>query len=96
MDYSEVLSEHGSANKDIWQFLLAEAVKEEDDAKILNLTKDFGRMLCYFTVDEILGDMEIIENIRNFLRYLKNKDKEKFSQCVKEITQHIFNTANVA
>ncbi len=96
LDYSEVLTEDDSENKDIWPFLLGEAVEEEDDAKILNLSKSFGKMLCYFTVDEILEDMEIIENIRSFLRYLKNKDKEKFSKCIKEITQYIFNTTNVA
>jgi hypothetical protein len=94
LDYSELLTEATGEYKDIWFFLLGETIAAHDHAGTLKLANDFGKMISYFPVEEILEDDQIRENIRGFLGYLKKSDKEKFSQCLKEIAQHIFRDVN--
>ena len=70
--------------------MLEEAVTTDDDAKVIKLLQDFGKMIGFFTVNELLENAQILENIRNFVFYLRGKDKEKFLYCSKEIVNHIF------
>jgi hypothetical protein len=90
LDYSELLTKDVGEYKEIWPFLLEEAVATDDDAKVIKLVQDFGRMIGFFTVNELLDNAQILENIRIFISYLRDKDKEKFLYCAKEIVQHVF------
>lgn len=90
LDYSELLTKDAGEYKDIWPFLLREAVTAGDDNKIIKLADDFGKMISGLAINDILGDERITGNVKNFLEHLKNReDKEKFFNCAKEIAQHI-------
>lgn len=96
LDYSELLTDEMGEYKDIWPFLLGECVAKADDSTVIKLTTDFAKMISYYTLDEILEDADMLANIRNFLGYLKNRDKDKFLQCSRGIAQHIFAISNAA
>lgn len=92
IDYYELLRSEGAQNyKDIWVYLLTEALNLKDYEKIIQLAGSFGEMLKHFTPQEILENSELYENIKTFLAYLKDKDKEKFSQCSRDIAGYMFN-----
>lgn len=96
IDYWELLRTEGGENyKDIWVYLLSEVINTNDNVKIIQLAGSFGEMLKHFRVQEVLENNELHENIKKFLSYLKDKDKEKFSQHSKDITKYIFNIINV-
>ncbi len=90
LDYSELLTKDAGEYKEIWPLLLQEAVTTNDDAKLAKLVQDFGKMIGFFTVNELLDNTQILENIRIFISYLRDKDKEKFLYCSKEVVYHIF------
>ncbi len=96
IDYYELLKkEGGEPYKDIWVYLLSDVVKNEDEEKILELADSFGEMVNHFTIKEILENSELYDNIKNFLSYLKNKDKDKFTQCSRDLANYIFNVMNI-
>jgi hypothetical protein len=90
LDYSELLIRDTSEYKDIWPFLLREAINEKNSEKITKLVDNFGRMLSSFTTAEIFNGVQILESVGNFLDYLRDTDKEKFFRCAREMAQHIF------
>ncbi len=96
IDYWELLKTKGAEYyKDVWVYLLSEAINANDYDKIIILAGSFGEMLKHFTVQEILENSELYENIKKFLSYLKDKDKEKFFQHAKDIAKYIFNVLNI-
>jgi hypothetical protein len=89
LDYSELLTRDVGEYKDIWPFLLRDAVSSNDVGKIIKLVDDFGKMISSLSVNDILTNEQITENVRDFLVHLKGSDKDKFFHCAKEIAQHI-------
>jgi len=96
LDYSELLTKDAGEYKDIWPYLLEEAVSSSDDSKVIKLAEDFGKMISCYAISELLGDIQILENIRNFLTYLKSKDRDKFLRCAREIAQHILKNKDLS
>lgn len=96
IDYWELLkTERGGYYKDIWFYLLSEAVKSSDYYKISQVADTFGEIPEYFSVKEILENNELFENIQSFLGYLKDKNKDKFSRVFKDVAKYIFNPTHV-
>ncbi|MDD5130660.1 MAG: hypothetical protein PHS66_06425 [Candidatus Omnitrophica bacterium] len=85
LDYSVFLHGQGQECADIWSYMLKEAVESNDEDKINNLADNFGALIKGASQDDILQAQEMPEMINDFLVSLRNKDKEKFAQCSKDI-----------
>ncbi len=85
LDYSVLLRENGQECTDVWGYMLKEAVESNDEAKINNLADNFGALIKRTGQNEIFQTQEIPEAINEFLLALREKDKEKFAKCSKDI-----------
>lgn len=84
LDYSIFLA-GGSQEVDVWVYLLREALEKEDRQKIIKLADSFGNVVGTFQVSDLVADVELRENIRKFIRYLREHYKEKLKECSQKL-----------
>ncbi|MFC1657861.1 hypothetical protein ACFL1D_00595 [Candidatus Omnitrophota bacterium] len=90
LDYSELLKTDTGEYKDIWVYLLGDALEKQDHSKVIQLSDIFEKMTRYYTIKELLENDELRETLQKFFNYIKDRDKERFSQCSLKIAEHIF------
>ncbi|MFH0918211.1 MAG: hypothetical protein V1830_03655 [Candidatus Omnitrophota bacterium] len=85
LDYSAFLQGDGQDCVDIWGFMLKEAAQSEDEDKLNKLADNFGALIKRTTQNDVFESEEISSSINEFLVCLKEKNKEKFDKCAKEV-----------
>lgn len=85
LDYSALLKNEGDEIKDIWSYLLQDAVEERNLKKAYELADNFEKNIGRFKADNFIEDEELRRNICRFLDFLRDRDKDKFSNCSKAI-----------
>ncbi|MDD4900142.1 MAG: hypothetical protein PHT31_03460 [Candidatus Omnitrophica bacterium] len=85
LDYSSLLKDVGEEVKDIWVFLLKEAVEKQDMHKVALLAETFPEIVKKFKASDLFEDEELHDNIGKFFEFLKKTQSEKFVQCQKAI-----------
>jgi len=85
LDYSQFLRGEGEECKDIWGYLLKDVVEKKDKQKISEFADNFGLILGKFKDKDLFDDEQLKLNLVNFLKYLKDNQKEKFDSCTKEM-----------
>lgn len=89
LDYSQLLKGEGEEYSDIWLYLLRKSLNQGDAKRIDALANDFQKVLKKLRVEDLVDNKEINESISELLVYLKDKDKNKFSQCSKVLTKSV-------
>lgn len=89
LDYSSLLKDEGEEIKDIWIYLLQEATEENDPEKINKLAQNFERIAGKWKIKDFLEDEQLRQSLSKFLKYLKDKQKDRFDRCQKEILKAI-------
>ncbi len=85
LDYSVFLHENGELCPDVWGYMLAEALRNNDETKIDKLADNFSTLIKRSSQNDILENQEIPAMLRDFLLTLKSRDKEKFNKCSQDI-----------
>ncbi|MFH0828187.1 MAG: hypothetical protein V1919_03380 [Candidatus Omnitrophota bacterium] len=85
LDYSQLLCGEGEEIRDIWVFMLRNAVAHGDFRKIEESADNFENIIQKFRVSDLVDDEELKSNLKKFLEYLKNNNREKFLKCNRAI-----------
>ncbi|MDP2928042.1 MAG: hypothetical protein Q8N80_04525 [Candidatus Omnitrophota bacterium] len=85
LDYSVFLHEDGQECTDLWSYMLKDAVQSNDEVKINKLADNFGTLIKRTNQNDIFQTQELPATINEFLVSLRNKDKEKFAKCSKDL-----------
>ena len=96
LDYSQLLNAQGDEYKDIWVYLLRDVVEKGDSGKVYQFADNFEKVIGKFRSEDLLQNEELQENISRFLDYLKDKEKDKFRKCAKEVARSILRSRNVS
>jgi len=89
LDYSILLQGEGEEIKDIWPYLLMEAVEEDDSAKLGQLAGSFERVVGKFNTEDLIQNEELHKNFAKFFHYLKETSEEKHRSCAKQLVKTI-------
>jgi hypothetical protein len=89
LDYSVLLQGEGEEIKDIWPYLLMEAVEEKDDGKLEQLAGSFGKVVGKFNTEDLIQNEELHKNFAKFFQYLKTTSEEKHRTCAKQLLKSI-------
>ncbi len=89
LDYSILLQGEGEEIKDIWPYLLMEAVEENDDSKLEVLAGSFGKVVGKFNTDDLIQNEELHKNFAKFFHYLKETSEEKHRVASKQLLKTI-------
>lgn len=95
LDYSQFLKGEGEEAKDIWVYLFRKSVEKQDLDKINEFADNFEEIIKKFKASDILQDGELRENLYNFLSYLKAAQKDKFSNCTKDLLRLVLKDEGV-
>jgi len=71
LDYSQLLVGEGEEIKDIWPYLLMEAVEEDDGQKLDQLAVSFEKVIGKFNTEDLIQNEELHKNFIKFFQYLK-------------------------
>ncbi|MBI4706636.1 MAG: hypothetical protein HY761_01745 [Candidatus Omnitrophica bacterium] len=96
LDYSELLKDSGEQAKDIWAYLFGSAVKQESRSKIDEIAGNFNAIITRFKISDLYKDEELRQSVYNFLSYLKDKDKDKFLECTKDLFRLILRDKDIS
>lgn len=91
LDYSAFLHVQGQECGDIWAYMLKEAAQSNDSAKLDILADNFGPLLKRSSQKDILEAEDVPSSIGEFLVSLKEKNKEKFDKCSRDVFLWILN-----
>ena len=89
LDYSQLLLGEGEEIKDIWPYLLMEAVDESDDAKLEQLSGSFEKVVGKFNTEDLIQNEELHKNFAKFFGYLKTTSEEKHRTCAKQLLKTV-------
>ncbi|MGB8959774.1 MAG: hypothetical protein WCC00_12265 [Candidatus Aminicenantales bacterium] len=89
LDYSILLQGEGEEIKDIWPYLLMEAVEEDDAGKMEELAGSFGKVIGKFNTEELIQNEELHKNFAKFFHYLKTTSEEKHRVASKQLLKTI-------
>ncbi len=89
LDYSILLQGEGEEIKDIWPYLLMEAVEEDDNVKLGELAGSFEKVVGKFNTEDLIQNEELHKNFAKFFHYLKETSEEKHRACAKQLVKSI-------
>jgi hypothetical protein len=89
LDYSVLLKGEGEEIKDIWPYLLMEAVEENDSAKFEELADSFGKVIGKFNSEDLVQNEELQKNFNTFFHYLKTTSEEKHRTAAKQLLKTV-------
>jgi hypothetical protein len=96
LDYFELLKGEGEEIKDVWPYLLQEAVEQKDDRKIIEIADSFERFVEHSKAKDFIEDKELKGNIDKLFAYLKKKEKEKFRKCSKDLLKSVVTSKDIS
>ncbi len=87
LDYSQLLLGEGEEIKDIWPYLLMEAVEEDDARKYEQLAGSFDKVVGRFNTEDLIQNEELHKNFVKFFQYLKDTSEEKHRTCARQLVR---------
>ncbi|MFH1281428.1 MAG: hypothetical protein ABIH91_01745, partial [Candidatus Omnitrophota bacterium] len=85
LDYSAFLQESGQECKDVWGYMLKDAMQSNDQTKLNDFIDNFNGLIKRTNQNDIFETEEIPANLNEFLVSLKGKNKEQFAKCSKDL-----------
>jgi len=85
LDYSVLLHGEGQECADIWGYMLKEAAHSNDAAKLDRLADDFGPLINRVNEKDLFDAEGISSEVNEFLACLRDKNKEKFDKCARDV-----------
>ncbi len=89
LDYSGLLGAEGEEAKNIWLYLFKDTVENKNVQKINELALNFSKSINNLSVKKVIEDDKLREDLRSFLRYLKETNNANFSKCSEELSNLI-------
>ncbi len=87
LDYAELLKGEGEEIKDIWPYLLQEAVEQDDAGKIIDVAESFDRVVGRLNTAELVVDDRMNRNFSRFFSYLKENETTKYRSCARNLVK---------
>jgi len=91
LNYSQLLQGEGDEIKDIWAYMLGEAVANQDENKIDEVVEDFDRAIDGISPKDMTESIVFQENISKFFSYLEENKNEDFRSCAKKLIKNVIN-----
>jgi hypothetical protein len=95
LDYSQLLRGEGEEVKDIWLFMLHDAVARGQLQKISELADNFEVMIQKFKARDLVEDAELNSDLHEFLNQLKKADPGKFIRACRAILKFIIKDKSI-
>jgi hypothetical protein len=89
LDYTQLLRGEGEEIKEIWPYLLMEAVEGDDPIKLDQMAESFEKVAGKFNTEDLIQNEEMQKSFLKFFHYLKATAQEKHRSCAKHLLRSI-------
>lgn len=96
LDFSLLLKGEGKEIKDIWSYLLQEAVDEKDVQKIEGVLENFPKVVNDLTSEDLLDNPQLHQNLKKLFNYLQGNQKDKYNQCTKDLVKSVIKNKGIS
>jgi hypothetical protein len=96
LDYGQMLKGEGAEIADVWTYLMEEALDENDDEKLDQVTASFGHAIGKFNTDELVTNEELQKTFSRFFTRLKDTEEAKYRQCAKHLVKAVVGNRKMA
>ena len=87
LDYTQLLQGEGEEVKDVWAYLLDEAIEKQDDQELDQVAESFERIATQLEPEDFTEKEELDVNIGKLMRYMKKAQEERFHTCAKTLVK---------
>ena len=95
LDYSLLLKGKGEEIKNVWFYLLQEAVTDKDHGKIEEVLANFEHVVSEFDIEEIEENLGAEGNFTVFFKYLKDNRSKDLQKCTKILIKSLIRNKSV-
>ena len=82
LDYSQLLTGEGEEVENVWQYLLQDAVEQENLQKIIKFADNFESFMQGLNTKDLVGNDEFRVNIDKLFTSLKSLEEDKYRKLV--------------
>ncbi len=87
--YSQLLKGEWDEIKDVWVYLLVEAVRENNIEKLNQMAEVFEKVVSGLDTEDFVQNEELQDHFYRFFRYLKESRGDKYRSCSKGFVKTI-------
>jgi len=89
LDYSLLLKGEGEEVNDVWEYLLQEAIEENDETKIAQVVGSFDTVIKGFNTEDLIKNEEMHKNFDQFFEYLKKNEDKQYRKCAQNLIKSV-------
>jgi len=87
LDYSQLLMGEGEEVKDVWTYLLDDAIEKQDDQRMDQVAESFEKIATQLDPEDFAENEELHVNVGKLMRYMKRTQDERFHSCAKVLVK---------
>jgi hypothetical protein len=87
LDYSQLLKGEGEEVKDVWTYLLDEAIEKQDPVQMGQVAESFERIAGQLDPEDFDEDEELNLNVNKLMGYMKKAQEDRFHACAKVLVK---------
>ena len=87
LDYSQLLKGEGEEVKDVWTYLLDEAIVKQDTQQMDQVAESFEKIAGQLEPGDFEENEELNMNVSKLMGYMKKAQEERFHSCAKVLVK---------
>ncbi len=87
LDYSQLLKGEGEEVKDVWTYLLGEAIEKQDVIQMDQVAESFERIAGQLDPEDFAENEELNLNVNKLMGYMKKAQEDRFHTCAKVLVK---------
>ncbi len=87
LDYSQLLKGEGEEVKDVWTYLLDDALQKQNDQQMDQVAETFEKIAGQLDDKDFSENEELPANINKLMGYMKKAQEERFHACAKVLVK---------
>ncbi len=96
LDYSQLLKGEGEEVKDVWTYLLDEAITKQDTQQMDEVAETFEKMAGQLAPEDFTENEELNLNVNKLMNYMKKTQEDRFHACTKVLVKSFIKNKKLA
>lgn len=87
LDYSQLLKGEGEEVKDVWTYLLDEAIVKQNTQQMDQVAETFEKIAGQLAPEDFAENEELNMNVNKLMSYMKKAQEDRFHSCAKVLVK---------
>lgn len=96
LDYSQLLKGEGEEVKDVWTYLLGEAIEKQDTQQMEQVAESFEKIAGQLDPEDFAENEELNVNVNKLMEYMKKAQEDRFHSCAKVLVKAFMKNKKLA